>query len=135
MLLLLLVVPAEAFFSSGLPPQGTKINSKGQEVPETVRLYSIASSRYGDKHDGQTCTLCVVRVVWHGEHPGRLGKQAAGAAMAVLLPREGQLPARTKNALLDPDPTTLLAPDPTTLCVQMRRARCTAACAQTTCVT
>ncbi len=47
--------------------QGTKINSKGQEVPETVRLYSIASSRYGDRHDGKTCTLCVVRVVWRGE--------------------------------------------------------------------
>ena len=94
-----------------------------------MRLYSIASSRYGDKHDGQTCTLCVVRVVWHGEHPGRLGKQAAGAAGAAMavLPREGKLPARTKNALL--------APDPTTLCAQMRRARCTAACDQTTCVT
>ena len=46
--------------------QGTKINSKGKEVPETVRLYSIASSRYGDAHDGRTCTLCVVRVVWTG---------------------------------------------------------------------
>lgn len=33
-----------------------------------MRLYSIASSRYGDRHDGKTCTLCVVRVVWRGEH-------------------------------------------------------------------
>lgn len=46
--------------------QGTKLNSKGKEVPETVRLYSIASSRYGDRHDGTTCTLCVVRVVYTG---------------------------------------------------------------------
>ena len=29
-----------------------------------MRLYSIASSRYGDARDGTTCTLCVVRVIW-----------------------------------------------------------------------
>ncbi|KAL4437055.1 hypothetical protein ABPG75_004194 [Micractinium tetrahymenae] len=52
----------------GVLPPGTKLNSKGQEVPQHVRLYSIASSRYGDRHDGRTCTLCVVRVVWTGEH-------------------------------------------------------------------
>lgn len=49
--------------------QGTKINSRGQEVPQHVRLYSIASSRYGDSGDGKTCTLCVVRVIY----PGVLG--------------------------------------------------------------
>lgn len=46
--------------------QGTKINSRGQEVPQHVRLYSIASSRYGDSGDGKTCTLCVVRVIYPG---------------------------------------------------------------------
>jgi hypothetical protein len=44
--------------------QGTKVNSRGQEVPQHVRLYSIASSRYGDSGDGNTCTLCVVRVIY-----------------------------------------------------------------------
>lgn len=48
-------------------PQGTKVNSRGVEVPQHVRLYSIASSRYGDSGDGQTCTLCVVRVIYPGE--------------------------------------------------------------------
>ena len=60
-------VPPPSVSSLSWHRQGTKINSKGQEVPETVRLYSIASSRYGDRHDGKTCTLCVVRVIWRGE--------------------------------------------------------------------
>lgn len=46
--------------------QGTKVNSRGQEIPQHVRLYSIASSRYGDAGDGKTCTLCVVRVIYNG---------------------------------------------------------------------
>jgi ferredoxin--NADP+ reductase len=49
--------------SFGVQPPGTKITSKG-EVPQHVRLYSIASSRYGDYGDGNTCTLCVVRVIY-----------------------------------------------------------------------
>ncbi len=32
-----------------------------------MRLYSIASSRYGDSHDGKTCTLCVVRVIYNDQ--------------------------------------------------------------------
>ena len=43
------------------PVQGTKINSKGKEVPHGVRLYSIAASRYGDTFDGKTTSLCVRR--------------------------------------------------------------------------
>ena len=35
-------------------PPGTKINSKGKEVPHGTRLYSIASTRYGDSFDGKT---------------------------------------------------------------------------------
>jgi ferredoxin--NADP+ reductase len=46
------------------PAQGTKINSKGKEVPHGVRLYSIASSRYGDFFDGQTTSLCVRRATY-----------------------------------------------------------------------
>ena len=33
--------------SYGVIPPGTKVNSKGKEVPHGVRLYSIASTRYG----------------------------------------------------------------------------------------
>jgi hypothetical protein len=38
--------------SYGIIPPGTKINSKGKEVPHGVRLYSIGSTRYGDGFDG-----------------------------------------------------------------------------------
>jgi hypothetical protein len=31
-----------------------QINSKGKEVPHGTRLYSIASTRYGDSFDGMT---------------------------------------------------------------------------------
>ncbi|KXZ48298.1 hypothetical protein GPECTOR_29g73 [Gonium pectorale] len=50
--------------SFGVIPPGTKINSKGKEVPHGTRLYSIASSRYGDYFDGATATLCVRRAVY-----------------------------------------------------------------------
>jgi len=50
--------------SYGVIPPGTKLNSKGKEVPHGVRLYSIAASRYGDAFDGQTTTLCVRRAVY-----------------------------------------------------------------------
>ena len=44
--------------------QGTKVNSRGKEVPHGTRLYSIASTRYGDYFDGQTASLCVRRAVF-----------------------------------------------------------------------
>ena len=50
--------------SYGVIPPGTKINSKGKEVPHGTRLYSIASSRYGDSFDGQTTSLCVRRATY-----------------------------------------------------------------------
>jgi len=50
--------------SYGVVPPGTKINSRGKEVPHGVRLYSIASSRYGDLYDGQTASLCVRRATY-----------------------------------------------------------------------
>jgi ferredoxin--NADP+ reductase len=51
--------------------QGTKVNSKGKEVPHGVRLYSIASSRYGDEFDGKTTTLCVRRAVYNDPETGK----------------------------------------------------------------
>eukprot|EP01025_Chloroclados_australasicus_P034098 TRINITY_DN3491_c1_g1_i1.p1 TRINITY_DN3491_c1_g1~~TRINITY_DN3491_c1_g1_i1.p1 ORF type:complete len:354 (-),score=51.95 TRINITY_DN3491_c1_g1_i1:449-1510(-) len=50
--------------SYGVIPPGTKINSRGKEVPHGTRLYSIASSRYGDSFDGNTTSLCVRRAVY-----------------------------------------------------------------------
>lgn len=48
--------------------QGTKVNSRGKEMPHGTRLYSIAASRYGDKFDGKTTTLCVRRATyWDSE--------------------------------------------------------------------
>lgn len=44
--------------------QGTKVNSRGKEVPHGTRLYSIASTRYGDYFDGKTASLCVRRAVY-----------------------------------------------------------------------
>ena len=64
--------------SYGVIPPGTKINSKGKEVPHGVRLYSIASTRYGDSFDGQTATLCVRRATYCDEEK---------AAEAKSLPR------------------------------------------------
>ena len=48
------------------------MNSRGKEMPHGTRLYSIASSRYGDDFDGKTTTLCVRRATyWDSE----LGKE------------------------------------------------------------
>lgn len=55
------------------------MNSRGKEVPHGVRLYSIASSRYGDYMDGNTTSLCVRRATyWDDElkadDPGKARK-------------------------------------------------------------
>jgi ferredoxin--NADP+ reductase len=50
--------------SYGVVPPGTKVNSRGKEMPHGTRLYSIAASRYGDKFDGKTTTLCVRRATY-----------------------------------------------------------------------
>ncbi|WIA30587.1 hypothetical protein OEZ86_000669 [Tetradesmus obliquus] len=57
--------------SYGVIPPGTKVNSRGKEVPHGVRLYSIASSRYGDSFDGMTTTLCVRRATYWDPEMGK----------------------------------------------------------------
>jgi ferredoxin--NADP+ reductase len=57
--------------SYGVIPPGTKVNSRGKEVPHGVRLYSIASSRYGDSFDGNTTTLCVRRATYTDPETGK----------------------------------------------------------------
>lgn len=57
--------------SYGVIPPGTKINARGKEVPLGTRLYSIASSRYGDSFDGKTTTLCVRRATYWDPELGK----------------------------------------------------------------
>ena len=40
-------------------------------MPHGVRLYSIASTRHGDKFDGNTASLCVKRAVFWDEKAGK----------------------------------------------------------------
>lgn len=46
-------------------------NPKKPGAPHNVRLYSIASSRYGDYFDGKTASLCVRRAVYHDPETGK----------------------------------------------------------------
>jgi ferredoxin--NADP+ reductase len=62
--------------SYGIIPPGENPKKPGQ--PNTVRLYSIASSRYGDEFDGKTASLCVRRAVYwcpelQAEDPAKKG--------------------------------------------------------------
>ncbi|KAL4549083.1 hypothetical protein Ndes2526B_g04131 [Nannochloris sp. 'desiccata'] len=57
--------------SYGVIPPGTKINSKGKEVPHGTRLYSIAATRYGDNFDGNTTSLCVRRATYWDPEMGK----------------------------------------------------------------
>lgn len=59
-------IPSPSLHARTSPPslQGTKVNSKGKEVPLATRLYSIASTRYGDHFDGNTASLCVRRATY-----------------------------------------------------------------------
>lgn len=50
--------------SYGVIPPGTKVNARGKEVKHGARLYSIASTRYGDTFDGNTASLCVRRATY-----------------------------------------------------------------------
>ena len=61
--------------SLGVIPPGVQVaNGKPGEKPgkpHTVRLYSIASTRYGDNLDGQTVSLCVRRAVYWDKELGK----------------------------------------------------------------
>ncbi|KAL1562562.1 ferredoxin--NADP(+) reductase [Salvia divinorum] len=55
--------------SYGIIPPGE--NPKKPGNPHNVRLYSIASTRYGDSFDGKTATLCVRRAVYYDPETGK----------------------------------------------------------------
>ncbi|ONM09999.1 Ferredoxin--NADP reductase root isozyme 1 chloroplastic [Zea mays] len=55
--------------SYGVIPPGE--NPKKPGAPQNVRLYSIASTRYGDNFDGRTGSLCVRRAVYYDPETGK----------------------------------------------------------------
>jgi ferredoxin--NADP+ reductase len=55
--------------SYGVIPPGE--NPKKPGSPHNVRLYSIASTRYGDFFDGKTASLCVRRAVYYDPETGK----------------------------------------------------------------
>ncbi|KAF9620712.1 hypothetical protein IFM89_014012, partial [Coptis chinensis] len=55
--------------SFGVIPPGE--NPKKPGNPQNVRLYSIASTRYGDSFDGKTGSLCVRRAVYYDPETGK----------------------------------------------------------------
>ncbi|KDP34933.1 hypothetical protein JCGZ_09221 [Jatropha curcas] len=55
--------------SYGVIPPGE--NPKKPGAPHNVRLYSIASTRYGDNFDGKTATLCVRRALYYDPETGK----------------------------------------------------------------
>lgn len=46
-------------------------NPKKPGSPHNVRLYSIASTRYGDSFNGKTTSLCVRRAVYYDPETGK----------------------------------------------------------------
>jgi len=99
--------------SYGVIPPGTKINSKGKEVPHGVRLYSIASSRYGDNFDGKTTSLCVRRATYTDPETGKDDPAKKGICSNFLCDAQpGQEIMMTgptgKVLLLPPNPNSVL---------------------------
>ncbi|CAI0545566.1 unnamed protein product [Linum tenue] len=62
--------------SYGVIPPGE--NPKKPGAPHNVRLYSIASTRYGDNFDGRTGSLCVRRAVYYDPETGKEDPSKAG---------------------------------------------------------
>jgi ferredoxin--NADP+ reductase len=63
--------------SIGIIPEGTDDNGK----PHKLRLYSIASTRHGDRMDGKTVSLCVRELVY--KHP-ETGETVYGTCSSYL---------------------------------------------------
>ncbi|KAG0472400.1 hypothetical protein HPP92_016946 [Vanilla planifolia] len=59
---------------AGFKPISTHLRvrtQRNQGLPHNVRLYSIASTRYGDSFDGKTASLCVRRAVYYDPETGK----------------------------------------------------------------
>lgn len=97
--------------SYGIIPPGSRKNSKGKEVPHATRLYSIASTRYGDFFDGQTASFCVRRATYWDPELGREDPEKKGLCSNMLCDAQpGQevtmVGPSGKILLLPEDPTT-----------------------------
>jgi len=93
--------------SYGVIPPGTKVNSRGKEVAHGVRLYSIASSRYGDNFDGNTASLCVRRATYWCPELGREDPEKKGICSNFLCDaKEGQ-----KITMTGPTGKVMLLPE------------------------
>ncbi|KAG9439132.1 hypothetical protein H6P81_019297 [Aristolochia fimbriata] len=68
--------------SYGVIPPGE--NPKKPGSPNNVRLYSIASTRYGDAFDGKTASLCVRRAVYYEAETGKEDPSKKGVCSNFL---------------------------------------------------
>ncbi|XP_074575832.1 ferredoxin--NADP reductase, embryo isozyme, chloroplastic-like [Curcuma longa] len=68
--------------SYGVIPPGE--NPKKPGNPNNVRLYSIASTRYGDSFDGKTASLCVRRAVYYDPETGKEDPSKKGVCSNFL---------------------------------------------------
>lgn len=59
-------------------------NPKKPGAPQNVRLYSIASTRYGDYFDGKTGSLCVRRAVYYDPETGKEDPSKKGVCSNFL---------------------------------------------------
>lgn len=91
---------------SVIPPG---LNEKGK--PQKPRLYSIASTRYGDVLDGNTISLCVRRAEFYDAETGKMDPEKAGVCSAFLCDCE---PGDTVQVAGPVGKTMLLPEDPST---------------------
>lgn len=97
--------------SYGVIPPGARVNSKGKSVAHATRLYSIASTRYGDAFDGRTASFCIRRATYWDPELGREDPEKQGICSNFLCDAapgtEIQLSGPTGKLLLLPeDPAT-----------------------------
>mmetsp|Transcript_28283 Transcript_28283/g.39326 ORF Transcript_28283/g.39326 Transcript_28283/m.39326 type:complete len:381 (+) Transcript_28283:97-1239(+) len=90
--------------SAGVIPPG--IDPK-RNKPYGVRLYSIASTRYGDKLDGKTMTLCVRRATYWDPELGREDPAKKGVCSNYLCDAK----PGTELALTGPSGKVMLMPE------------------------
>ena len=93
--------------SLGIIPPGE--NPKKPGKPNSVRLYSIASTRYGDDLDGNSVSLCVRRAVYWDKELGREDPAKKGLCSNYLCDAkpgtEVQLTGPTGKVMLMPEAT------------------------------
>jgi ferredoxin--NADP+ reductase len=91
---------------SVIPPGVDPKNGK----PHKPRLYSIASTRYGDLLDGRTVSLCVRKAEWYDPATGRADPSKAGICSKFLC---GADPGTTVRVAGPVGKTMVLPEDPT----------------------